>query len=108
MSSSIWSPRERWPDLLDVLKPFGRYAVAGAIGGPLVELDVRTLYLKDLSLFGCTVLDGGVFANLVRRIEAGQVRPVVAETFALSRIPDAQRRFESKRHVGKLVIDLTI
>lgn len=48
---------KQWAELLDVLKPFARYAVAGAIGGPYVDLDVWTLYLKDLSLFGCTVLD---------------------------------------------------
>ena len=55
----------KWPQYLDVLRPGGRYAVAGAIGGPLVELDVRTLYLKDLSLFGCTVLEPEVFNNLI-------------------------------------------
>lgn len=98
---------KHWPDLLDVLKPFGRYAVAGAIAGPLVELDVRTLYLKDLSFFGCTVLDDGVFTNLIKRIEAGEVIPIVANTFSLSQIPEAQRQFEKKQHVGKLVIDLS-
>lgn len=39
----------------------------------MVTLDVRTLYLKDLSLLGCTVLGESVFANLVRRIEAGDI-----------------------------------
>jgi NADPH:quinone reductase-like Zn-dependent oxidoreductase len=68
---------KQWPELLEVLKPGGRYAVAGAIGGPLVELDIRTLYLKDLSFFGCTVLGKGVFANLVRRIEQEDIVPVV-------------------------------
>lgn len=51
--------------ILNVLKRGGRYGVAGAISGPIVDLDLRTLYLKDLSLFGCTVLDRGVFPNLV-------------------------------------------
>ena len=60
---------EQWPEFLEVLRPKGRYAVAGAIGGPLVELDVRTLYLKDLSFFGCTVLEPEVFPNLIKRIE---------------------------------------
>lgn len=99
---------KRWPDLLEVLKPFGRYCVAGAIGGPLVELDVRTIYLKDLSLFGCTVLDKGVFPKLVERIEAGEVNPVVADTFSLMQVPEAQRQFERKQHIGKLVVDLSI
>lgn len=36
---------QQWPELLEVLRPFGRYATAGAIARPFVELDVRTLYL---------------------------------------------------------------
>ena len=97
---------KQWPELLQVLKPFGRYAASGAIAGPIVELDVRTLYLKDLTLFGCTVLNPEVFPNLVKRIEAGEVSPLVAKTFSLKQIPQAQKLFESKQHVGKFVIDV--
>ncbi|MEO0423962.1 MAG: alcohol dehydrogenase family protein [Pseudomonadota bacterium] len=96
----------RWPALLDVLRPFGRYAVAGAIAGPHVELDLRTVYLKDLQLFGCTVLSEGVFASLVAQIEAGRIAPLVAEVFPLEEIAAAQTAFAAKRHVGKLVIDV--
>ncbi|MEZ7498082.1 zinc-binding dehydrogenase [Flavobacterium sp. Arc3] len=74
---------KQWPDLLNVLKPFGRYAGAGAIGDAHVELDIRTLYLKDLRLFVCTVLDEGVFSNLVKRIESGGISPLVAATYPL-------------------------
>ena len=80
----------QWHELLDVLRSGGRYAVSGAIGGPLVELDIRTLYLKDLSFFGCTVLDAGVFANLISYIEEGRIKPLVAETYDLSEISAAQ------------------
>ncbi len=97
---------KQWANLLNALKPFGRYAVAGAIAGPLVELDVRTLYLKDLSFFGCTVLDEQVFPNLIKQIEAGEVSPVVAETFSLPQVPEAQKQFEKKVHIGKFVIDI--
>lgn len=95
---------DTWPDLLQVLRPGGRYAVSGAIAGPIVELDLRTLYLKDLTLFGCTVLGAGVFAGLVERIDRGQVHPVVAATFPLERIADAQQAFVAKGHVGKIVL----
>jgi NADPH:quinone reductase-like Zn-dependent oxidoreductase len=96
----------RWPEFLDALRPGGRYAVAGAIAGPLVELDLRTLYLKDLSFFGCTVPEPEVFANLIEHIERGRISPVVAETFPLERIAAAQTLFMSKRHIGKLVLTL--
>jgi NADPH:quinone reductase-like Zn-dependent oxidoreductase len=91
---------DKWPQYLDTLRPGGRYAAAGAIAGPLVELDVRTLYLKDLSLFGCTVLEAEVFNNLIKRIEQGAIKPVVAQSFTLEEICDAQSLFLKKQHVG--------
>jgi len=93
-----------WPQLLDVLRLGGRYACAGAIAGPITELDVRTLYLKDLTLYGCTFQEDEVFQNLVRYIEADEIRPVVAKTYPLAEIAQAQRDFLSKTHTGKLVL----
>jgi NADPH:quinone reductase-like Zn-dependent oxidoreductase len=94
----------QWSQLLDCLRPFGRYAVSGAVAGPLVDLDVRTLYLKDLSLFGCTALAPSVFANLIGLIESGRVRPVVAATFNLRDIVEAQAAFAQKSHIGKIAL----
>jgi NADPH:quinone reductase-like Zn-dependent oxidoreductase len=93
-----------WPQLLAVLRRGGRYATSGAIGGHWVELDLRTLYLNDLTLFGCTVLDAGVFANLVGYIERAEIHPLVAATFPLADIVAAQRIFLTKQHVGKIVL----
>ncbi|HHC29706.1 MAG TPA: alcohol dehydrogenase, partial [Rhodobacterales bacterium] len=93
-----------WPALIEVLRPRGRYAVSGAIGGAEVALDLRQLYIKDLTFFGCTVLDPGVFARLVGRIEHGEIKPLVAMTFPLREIAAAQEAFGEKRHVGKIVL----
>ena len=92
--------------LLGALKPGGRYATAGAIAGPLVELDLRTLYLKDLTFYGCTALDPEVFANLIGYIERGEIRPVVCAAFPLAKIESAQRLFLEKHHVGKIVLEV--
>ncbi|MGI9247072.1 MAG: zinc-binding dehydrogenase, partial [Steroidobacteraceae bacterium] len=70
-----------FPSLLQVLRRGGRYAVAGAIGGPCVELDLRTLYLKDLTVLGCTVPPPGLFGRIVSAIEAGVLRPVVSAVY---------------------------
>jgi NADPH:quinone reductase-like Zn-dependent oxidoreductase len=95
---------ERWGDLLDVLKKGGRYAAAGAIAGPIVELDVRTLYLKDLVLIGCTFQDRKVFENLIGYIERNEITPLVSKTYPLNDIITAQKDFVSKKYVGKLVL----
>jgi NADPH:quinone reductase-like Zn-dependent oxidoreductase len=90
--------------LLEVLRRRGRYAAAGAISGPVVDLDLRTLYLKDLRLDGCTVFEPVVFRNLVGYIERGEIRPVVASVYALRSIVAAQQEFSAKGYTGKIVI----
>ncbi|CAG22951.1 hypothetical oxidoreductase protein [Photobacterium profundum SS9] len=98
---------KQWTQLLHVLKPHGRYAVSGAIGAALVELDVRTLYLKDLSFFGCTVLSPEVFKNVVNCIEQGKIKPIVAQVFPLEEINTAQDLFLKKKHVGNIVLNVS-
>ena len=99
---------EDWPDLLTILRPFGRYAVSGAIAGPIVELDLRTLYLNDQQLLGCTVLDDGVFSRLVGLIEQGDIKPLLARSFPLESLAEAQAFFLDKQFTGKLVIDMAL
>ena len=90
--------------MLKVLKRGGRFVSSGAIAGPLVTLDMRDFYLKDLTLIGCTAWDEPVFSNLISYIEKGEIKPVLAKTFPLKQIVAAQREFTEKKHVGKLVL----
>lgn len=90
--------------VLEALRPGGRYATSGAIAGPVVPLDLRTLYLRDLTLVGCTLQSAEAFGGLVRLLEEGRLVPLVAATFPLAEIREAQAVFDAKRHVGKLVL----
>lgn len=85
---------KQWPEFLDILKTQGRYAVSGTIGGALFALDIRSLYLKDLSFYGCTVLEPGVFQNLINDIEQQKIMPIVEQTFPLKEIYTAQEIFQ--------------
>jgi len=67
-------------------------------------MDLRRLYLKDLTLFGCTTQDAHVFRNLIGYIERGEIKPVVARQYPLHDIATAQEEFLAKRHVGKIVL----
>jgi alcohol dehydrogenase len=93
-----------WGGVIDALVPGGRYAVSGAIAGPMVEADLRTLYLNDLTLYGCTYQPPEVFAELVALINAGRVRPLVSRTYPLAEIAAAQADFMAKTYPGKLVL----
>lgn len=93
-----------FPQLIDCLVRGGRYVTSGAIAGPIVSLDLRTLYLHDLTLYGSTVIDTDVFPRLVRYIEEGKVKPVLAATYPLEQLREAQQAFIDKKHVGNIVV----
>ncbi len=93
-----------FPDLLNVLRPLGRYVTAGAIAGPVVRLDLRTLYLKHLELIGSTVGTSEEFTELVSLLEEGKLEPLLAGAYPLSEIRRAQEDFKKKDFFGKLVL----
>lgn len=90
--------------LIKALKPGGHYAVSGAIAGPIVETDLRELYLSDRTIHGATFQPPEVFARLVDLINAGRIRPLISKTYPLHDIAGAQDAFQSKRFPGKLVL----
>ena len=95
-----------FPSLLRALKPGGRYATSGAVGGAIVDLDLRDLYLKDLTLFGCTFHSRSVFEDLIGYIEAGKLKPLLADIYPLKDLALAQERFGAKDFVGKIGITI--
>ncbi len=93
-----------WQDRLDALRPGGRYATSGAVAGPMVTGDLRTVYLNDLTILGCTHQPREVFAGLVTIINAARIRPVVSKTYPLRDIARAQADLAAGRYPGKLVL----
>ncbi len=97
-----------WPQLLKVLVRGGRYTCAGAIAGPLVPFDLRDFYLKDLTFTGATIVPAHLFADLVGYIARKEIRPLVAATYPLTALREAQDAFLEKRHVGNIIIDMSL
>ena len=93
-----------WPSLIDILERGGRYTCSGAIAGPMVSLDLRTFYLRDLTFTGSTVIDLEVMPNIVRYIEEGAIKPSLAATYPLEDLRAAQSAFIAKEHTGNIVV----
>jgi NADPH:quinone reductase-like Zn-dependent oxidoreductase len=94
-----------WGARLAALRPPGGVcAVAGAIAGPMVETDLRRVYLDDLTILGCTHQASEVFARLVGLINEGRVRPLISRAYPLREVATAQADFLTKRFPGKLVL----
>jgi len=61
-------------------------------------------YARKSTFYGCTVLNENVFANLIRLIEKNAIAPLVAATFPLENIVNAQKHFLEKKYIGKIVL----
>ena len=93
-----------WPQLIDILERGGRYTCSGAIAGPMVELDLRTFYLRDLTFTGSTVITPEVMPNLIRYIENCDIKPALAASYPLAELHAAQTAFIEKKHTGNIVV----
>lgn len=95
---------ELFNPLLQLLRPEGRYSTAGAIGGPLVQLDLRTIYLKHLAIHGSSQGTRGAFQRLMDYVNTGRIKPILDSQFKLSDFHEAQTYFMKKNFVGKVVV----
>ncbi|MGI9306616.1 MAG: alcohol dehydrogenase family protein [Gammaproteobacteria bacterium] len=90
--------------LENIIRRGGRYVCSGAIAGAEVRFDLRPFYLRDLTFYGATALAPGVFANLTGYIERGEIRPLLAKTYPLKNLREAQQEFIQKRHIGNIAV----
>jgi NADPH2:quinone reductase len=92
----------------------GRIVQIAFQASPKATVDFRRLMLKRLTHTGSTlrarsVADKAAIAAALReqvlpRLAAGKVRPVIDSTFALAKAAEAHARMEASEHIGKIVL----
>ena len=78
--------------------------IAGAVAGAVVSLDLRRLYLHNVSLIGSSMHTPAHFDRLLADARSGAVRPRIAAWYPLAELPRAQEEFGRGAHVGKIVL----
>ena len=84
----------------------GRILNVGRTGGHLVEIDVRYIFGKQLSLIGSTMGSKRDFAEVMGLVFAGKLKPVVDRHYPLKEAAHAQARLEGGQQMGKLILDI--
>lgn len=95
-----------WERSLRALAPGGRLVTCGGTTGPMVVTDVRRLFWYHHSLLGSTMGNAREFAEIVRLLGAGKLRPVVDSVTPLEEARRALERLAAGEHFGKLVLDI--
>ena len=96
-----------WDESLRSLCRGGRLVTCGATSGPQVGLDIRRLFWHHWSILGSTMGNAAEYAEVVRRLSQGQLRPVVDRVYPLPEARDAFDRLAKGEQLGKVVVELS-
>ncbi len=84
----------------------GRVVVIGATSGPLVEIDLRTLFWRQASIRGSTMASPAEFDEVLAVLARGELRPVLDSEWTYARAVEAFERLGSPELFGKVVVTL--
>ncbi|HXQ94210.1 MAG TPA: zinc-binding dehydrogenase [Thermoplasmata archaeon] len=98
------SGRDTVPRSLKAIARGGRVVVIGATTGPLVELDLRTLFWRQASIRGSTMANSREFEEVLAELAAGRLRPVVDREYDFADGVEAIARIDSPELFGKVVL----
>jgi len=86
------------------LKRGGRIVTCGATSGPTVNLDIRFLFARQLSISGCYMGSKSELLKILELIESGRLKPVVDSVFPLVDAVAAQTKMLERKQFGKIVL----
>jgi NADPH:quinone reductase-like Zn-dependent oxidoreductase len=95
-----------WNSSMECLGKGGRLVTCGATKGPLAQMDIRTMWRKQISLHGSTMANDREFRAVMGLLAAGKLRPVVDRVFPLSEAQAAETYLESANQFGKIVLEV--
>lgn len=96
---------DTWERSLRALAKGGRLVTCGATSGAEVNIDLRRLFFKSLSLLGSTMGARRELEEALRLVAAGRIRPVVDRVFPMEELPAAHSYLEERRAFGKVVVE---
>jgi NADPH:quinone reductase-like Zn-dependent oxidoreductase len=95
-----------WTRSLQSLGRGGRLVTCGGTSGPMLETDVRRLFMNQWTISGSTMGSEAEWAAVVAEFRAGRLRPQVDSVFPLSAAREAYARLASGQQFGKVVIQV--
>jgi len=82
----------------------GRLVFCGATTGPGVEVDLRTVFWRNMSIRGSTMSNRSEFYSVLKLLSEGKLSPVLDMTFPLEKGGEAMARLSKGDMFGKIVI----
>jgi NADPH:quinone reductase-like Zn-dependent oxidoreductase len=96
-----------WEESLRCLKRGGRLVTCGATSGPEVRVDLRRVFWHHYTIMGSTMGNAREYAEIVRRLGAGELRPIVDRVYPMTDVRKAYERLHKGEQLGKVVVEVS-
>ena len=93
-------------DAYNSLKRGGRYGLCGVTSGYMAELQLGTLFTKQLQVFGVFMGSQSDMSQVTLMLNSGRIKPVIHRVFPLEQAAEAHRVMEERSFFGKLVLKI--
>ncbi len=98
---------EVFPQLVRLTKPGGRIVTFGATRGPVPQLVMPFIFLKQLDILGSTMGNNEEFRQMVNLFEKHRIRPVLDRSYPLEQAAEALNRMKEGHQFGKIILKIS-
>ncbi len=83
----------------------GHISLIGVLAGFSGEVSIAQMFSQNICIDGITVGSKREQEDMIRSIEANQIRPVISDSFPLEGIAEAFSHQAAQKHFGKIVLE---
>ena len=94
-----------WDESVRSVKPGGTLVTCGATTGPKVDLELRFLFSRQLSLLGSYMGTMSELYEVLGHVFAGRLKPVIDRAFPMKDVRAAHEYMEKSQMFGKIVLN---
>ena len=94
-----------WSKSLRSLRKGGRLVTCGATSGPNVMINANLVFWNQLEILGSTMGSRSELREVLKLVWDGHLKPIVDQSFPLSKAEEAHRIMEKGDQFGKLVLN---
>lgn len=86
----------------------GRLLVVGNTSGPFVEIDLRQIFFRHLSIIGSTMGPHQDYVKVMNLVFAGKLKPVIGAVLPLEKVREGMEMLANFDVFGKIVLEVAV
>ncbi len=97
---------DTWEKSVNCLARNGKIVTCGATSGTDVQMNIRSLYMNQLSIYGSLLGTRKELFEIIKLMLTGQLRVTIDSVYGLQDVKEAQNKMIERKNFGKIVLEI--